>query len=97
MLNNRILHRILSYQLNPEKLLSCCKKYAVYRKYTFRWKNKIYFKDNRIKIVNCGRYKEYWRKYGRVHRDDIYPVTGLTFPAIFDYIETLRWFTPSEI
>jgi hypothetical protein len=104
MLNNRILHRILSYQLDPEKLLSCCKKFTVFRSYNIRWKNRIYFKDNRIKIVNCiepeywYKCKEIWYKKSKVHQDDIDPETGLTLPAIIEINDKSKyWYKDGEL
>jgi hypothetical protein len=49
-MNNRILHKICYFLHSPDKLLSCCKKIFVKRVKNIRWKNRIYYKDNRIKI-----------------------------------------------
>jgi hypothetical protein len=87
-MNFKLLNRINRYQQNPDKLLSCCKKFAIERVYNFRWKNRIYFRDNRIKIINfkndeyCTNYcKKIWFKYGKIHYDHIDQNTGLTLPA----------------
>jgi uncharacterized membrane protein (UPF0127 family) len=91
-MNKRILNKICIYQQYPEKLLSCCKNFTLERIRNIRWKNRIYFRDNRIKIVNCEsceylfeKYKEKWLKNGKIHRYEIDPKTGLILPAIICY------------
>jgi hypothetical protein len=91
-MDERILNKVCIYQQDPEKLLSCCKNFTIERISNIRWKNRIYFLDNRIKIINCKidkfKYKELWCKEGKEHKDDIDPKTGLTIYAgvgDFDY------------
>jgi hypothetical protein len=88
-MDERILNKVCSYQQNPEKLLSCCKNFTLERIRNIRWKNRIYFRDNRIKLVNCEdtqfyfqKCKEIWYKNGKKHCDDINPNTGLKFHAV---------------
>jgi hypothetical protein len=85
----RILNKLCYFLNSPEKLLSCSKHFAIKRVRNIRWKNRIYFKDNRVKIINCeilyhigNKCKEIWYKNGKRHKDDIDPKTGFTFPAI---------------
>jgi hypothetical protein len=89
MYSNYLLNRIVSYQNSPGKLLSCCKQFTVNLRLDVRWKNRIYFRDSRIKLVNCkdphsswGKCKELWYKEGKEHRDDIDPESGRILPAI---------------
>jgi hypothetical protein len=103
-----LLNRIVSYQLAPEKFLSCCKQFTVDRKYNIRWKNRIYFRDNRVKIINIKEYDEYydeddyiiiyevWYKNGKRHRDDIDPKTGNTLHASIDDFECKIWYKNGE-
>ena len=94
MNSNYLFNKIFIYQKDPGKLLSCCKKFTVNRRYDVRWKNRIYFKDNKIKIVNCKdshtrwtKCKEIWYKEGKVYQDDIDPENGCIFPAIISKCE----------
>jgi hypothetical protein len=84
----RILNQICCFLPTPEKLLSSSKNFTLERFRNIRWKNRIYFKDNRIKLVNFEdpsyffqKCKEFWYKNGKSHRDDIDLDTGLTLPA----------------
>jgi hypothetical protein len=89
-MDERILNKVCIYQQDPEKLLSCCKKFTLERIRNIRWRNRIYFRDNKIKIINCKdpKYpwffecKELWLKDGKKHRDDIDHNTGITLPAL---------------
>ena len=106
-----LFNRIVSYQLAPEKLLSCCKQFTVYRKHNIRWKNRIYYKDNRIKIINIKILiyydfmpdvddytiiNEVWYKNGKRHRDDIDPKTGYTIHAYMEDDECKIWYKNGE-
>jgi hypothetical protein len=96
----------LLFLLNPEKLLNCSKQFSINRFRNIRWKNRIYFKDNRIKIKNitvekyenlaygCG---EIWYLNGEMHRNDIDPTTGLTFPTIIEWNESKHWYKEGKI
>jgi hypothetical protein len=104
-MNNRILNNICYFLHIPEKLLICSKQFSINRFRNIRWKNKIYFKDNRIKIKNivieksenlaygC---KEIWYLNGEMHRNDIDPTTGLTLPTIIEWNESKHWYKDGE-
>lgn len=104
IMDYRFFNEICGFLPTPGKLLSCCKKLTVKRVRDIRWRNRIYYKDNRTKIVNCKYiskidmfgaikyfYKEIWYKEGKEHRDDIDLKTGLTLPAKIDRNETKYW------
>ena len=93
-MNNRILNNICYLLHDPEKLLSCCKQFTVKRFRNIRWKNRVYFRDNRIKMKNSRFIKvpwiintTIWFKYGNIHRDDIDPETCLTFSAEIHFFQ----------
>ena len=93
-MDERILNKVCIYQQDLEKLLSCCKNFTLERIRNIRWKNRIYYRDNRIKMINCEncqnpfeKYKEKWLKNGKIHRDEIDPKTGIILPAIICYDE----------
>ena len=90
-MDERILNKVCIYQQDPEKLLSCCKIFTLERIRNIRWKNRIYFRDNRIKIVNCeinySNYKQLWVKEGKEHRDDIDLKTGLIIYSSIGYYD----------
>jgi hypothetical protein len=84
----RILNNICYFLHSPENLLSCCKQFTVKRFRNIRWKNRVYLRDNKIKIINCENLKyqvyickELWCKNGKAHFDEIDNKTGLKLPA----------------
>ena len=93
----RILNKLCYLLHNPDKLLCSSKYFTVKRFRNIRWKNRIYFKDNSIKIVKyntknyCIICKEIWCKDGKLHRDDIDFETGHTFPAEIGEDKTKHW------
>jgi hypothetical protein len=104
-MNNRILNKICYFLQTPEKLLSSSKNFTVKRFRNIRWKNRIYFMDNRIKLINCNYIvynveegcKEIWYKCGKIHRDDIAPKTGLTLPAIILEDGSKYWYKEGKL
>jgi hypothetical protein len=98
-MNHIILNKIVSFLHTPEKLLSCSKKFTIKRVRNIRWENRIYFKDNKIKKINCMKkrldfiyFKEQWYKNGKYHMDDINSKNGFTLPAIICYNGLIVWF-----
>jgi hypothetical protein len=86
IMDNRVLPFISRYQSGLDQLLSCSKQFTLGRLYDLRCKNRFYFRDGRIKIMNCTpgwnlKCKESWYKEGKLHRGDRDPETGLTLPA----------------
>ena len=97
-MDNRVLTLISRYQPNPEELLNCCKQFSIEKMYDLRCKDRIYFRDGMIKVMNCThskysciRCKEIWYKEGKRHRDDLDPETGLTLPAYIRADGTQFW------
>jgi hypothetical protein len=93
-MNNRILNKICYFLPNPGELLSCCKNFSIKRVRNIRWKNRIYFKNTSIKLIEykkffpniyrknipCTKYTYY--KNGKKHNDIINPKTGHTLPLL---------------
>jgi hypothetical protein len=103
-MDKQILNQICYFLPIPEKVLSSCKKFTIQRIYNIRWKNRVYYTDNRIKIINCKVFKKIiipwiftgikklWYKDGNIHRDDIDSTTGLVFPALIDDVDVKGWY-----
>ena len=99
-MDNRVLPFISRYQSSLDQLLSCSKQFTLGRCYDLRCKNRVYFRDGRIKIMNCKhpirdskcKEIEIWYKEGKRHRDDKNPETGLTLPAIIREDGTQVWY-----
>ena len=88
-MDNRIIPFISRYLPVLDQLLNCSKKFTLGRWYNLRCKNKVYFRDGAVKMINCNhpvytwiKCKDIWYKEGKVHRDDIDPSTGLTLPTV---------------
>ena len=103
-MNLRILNQICYFIQTPDKLLSSSKCFTIKRFGNIRWKNRIYFKDNRIKIINCKdpqniliNCKEIWYNNHKVHRDDIDSKTGLTLPAEIWENDLKYWYNNHEV
>ena len=98
-MDNRVLPFISCYHLSLDQLLNCSKKCTMGRWYSLRCKNKLYFRDGAIKVMNC-RYRQYSSikckeasyKEGKIHRDHVDPITGLTLPAIIWADGTQFWY-----
>lgn len=108
-MNNRILKKICYFLRDPKQVLSCCKKFTINRKCNIRWRNRIYFRDNSIKITNSSKYyyeqqlydetviiKEVWYKNRKKHCDKIDPKTGYTLPAYIDELNKIKWHKEGE-
>jgi hypothetical protein len=102
-MDRRILNQICYFLPNPEKVLNSCKQFTNQRIYNIRWKNKVYYTDNRIKSVNTQEVsfyfntcKEIWFKEGKIRRDDIDPVTGLTLHATIWRSGAKIWYKDGE-
>jgi hypothetical protein len=98
-MNRLILNELCYFLPTPEKLLNSCKKFTIQRIYNIRWKNRVYFIDNRIKMKNSRFIKvpwiintTIWYKDGKIHRDDIVPETGFVLPAVIDDVKHKRWY-----
>ena len=104
-MNYIILNKICSFLTNFEKLLSSSKQFTVKRFRNIRWKNRIYFKDNRIKITyNRGEgrialiiYIEKWFKNKKKHRDCIDPKTGFIFLSYIEGDRKKYWYKDGNI
>ena len=98
-MDERILPFISKYQPCLEELLSCSKQFTSRRTYNLRWKNRVYFRDGAIKVMDCKdpedfwvKCKEVWYKEGKLHRDERDPETGLTLPARIYANGTKVWY-----
>ena len=98
------LNFVFNYQPIPEHILNCSKQFTLEREYDLKWKNRIYFTNNSIKVVNCKHFKycwikckEIWWKEGVLHRDDVDSETGLTLPAIIYLNGSKEWYKEGKI
>ena len=101
-MDERVLPFISKYQTDLEELLNCSKLFTTLRRsYTLKCKNKVYFRDNAIKVNNCKvnwiKCKEIWYKEGKSHRDDRDPETGLTLPAAIWADGTQFWYKEGKL
>ena len=103
-MDNRVLPFISKYQSSLEQLFRCSKQFTVRRAYNLKCKNKVYFRDTAIKVMNCYhskfssiKYKEIWYKEGKLHRDEKDHETGFTLPAITLKNEGMFWYKEEKL